>query len=455
MIRVVSALVAAALVAAILVAACAGRPSGPNILLVTIETLRKDHVGATRNGVALTPNLDALAARGSSFDRAYAAASFTLPSLHTIATGEPPGVHGVRFWTQFGNPFTGKSIAELMQSAGYRTGFVYSAQGPLHVYPTLQRGWTETPVEFERQDADAVLTATGQWLDRHGSEPFFLWVHLFEPHTPYGPADEFVKEPADLDLYRRVGPATFKVQDWADRVPGGRGAELADALYDADVRAADAAVARLLADLTQRGLAANTVVCVVADHGENLSRDPEPRWDHGTSTDEQLIHVPLIVAGPGIPVGRDQTIARHLDLAPTLLHLAGIDPPREWLGRDLFSNVPPPQFAIAEGTTNDARDSPFYSVTDGARSLRIFTAPAPWRVELRSERDRGASPLPVDMNQPGEALRPYVAAFKAEAEYCRQRAAALNDSSKTHGAEDPEQQRVFDMGGPYIGAEKR
>src|SRR5262249_22558901 len=138
--RVLSASAAVA-VAALAAVTCRGHAPRPNLVLVTIETLRQDHVGANVDGIELTPYLDGLAQRRTSFERAYAAASFTLPSLHTIATGEPPPVHRVRFWTRFGNRFKGPTLASLLAGDGYRTGFVYSAYIQLTPYPVLSRGW--------------------------------------------------------------------------------------------------------------------------------------------------------------------------------------------------------------------------------------------------------------------------------------------------------------------------
>jgi arylsulfatase A-like enzyme len=446
---------AAVAVAALAAVTCRGHAPRPNLLLVTIETLRKDHVGATIDGIALTPNLDDLAKRGTSYERAYAAASFTLPSLHTIATGEPPAVHRVRFWTRFGNRFQGPTLASLLADEGYRTGFVYSAYIELTAYPILQRGWKgvrgeEPPTGFCQADSDTVLRAAGAWLDANAHEPFFLWVHLFEPHTPYGPADHFVKGLADVALYHAAGPATFKVQDWADKIPGGDGPVLADRLYAADVRAADSAVAQLLADLDRRGLTSTTVVCVTSDHGENLRADPEPRWDHGVSVDEQLVHVPMIWVGPGVPAAHSENaIARHLDVAPTLLRLAGADVPEGWRGRDLFGRAPAPHFAVCEGTTSDHPDGPFYSVTDGETSLRLFSAQAPWRTEMRDERVRGAAPTPINLASPQPEFAPWADAWRAEAEALKRRVGEVNAAGDDQGALTPEQTELLKVG--YMG----
>lgn len=446
---------AAVAVAAVIAVSCRNHAPRVNVVLVTIETLRKDHVGATIDGVALTPHLDELAKRGTSFERAYAAASFTLPSLHTIATGEPPAVHRVRFWTRFGNRFKGPTLASLFADQGYRTGFVYSAYIEMTAYPILQRGWNgdhgqTTPTAFAQADSDAVLHAASQWLDVNSKQPFFLWVHLFEPHTPYGPSDTFVQGLADIALYHTTGPATFPVQAWADKVAGGQGAALADRLYAADVRAADYAVAQVLGEIDRRGLSASTVVCVTADHGENLRADPEPRWDHGVSTDEQLVHVPMIWIGPGVPPAKtDKGIARHLDIAPTLLHLAGLDVPEGWRGRDLFGRAQPPQFAISEGTTSDHPDGPFYSITDGETSLRLFSAVTPWRAEMRDERVRGAAPTPINLSSPPDEWVPWVDAWRAEADALANRVGQVNGPGDDSGALTPAQSELLKIS--YMG----
>jgi arylsulfatase A-like enzyme len=437
--------------AALAVAGCGGRAER-NLLLVTIETLRQDHVGATRGAVALTPNLVKLAERGTSFERAYAAASFTLPSIATLATGEPPTVHGVRFWTQFGNRYRGTTLAECLKSEGFSTGFVYSVYSNLTPYPPLLRGWDSTS-EFLHEDADKPLAAAMAFLDRHGKERFFLWVHLFEPHTPYGPRDEFAQGIADLDDYHAAGRATWPVQKWVDQV-GPKGPLLADALHAADVRAADDAVRRLLADVDRRGLTQETVVCVVSDHGENLSYDPVDRWDHGVSCDEQLVRVPMILAGPGVPQGRtEKAIARHVDLPPTLMRLVGVTPPAKWPGRDLFGPAPAPRFAVTECTRSKPgtaqADAPMYSVTDGTRSLRVFTSTAPARMELRDERDRGAARIPVDPARPSDDASPLLDAIEEAMAYMLRRAPELNSPGEGDGRLTPEQEALLKSNG-YI-----
>jgi arylsulfatase A-like enzyme len=431
-----------------------GRADGPNVLLVTIETFRADHFGAKRDGIDLTPELVKCAERGARFSKAYAAASFTLPSLCTLATGEPPPVHGVRFWTDFGKRYQGPTLTRLFADKGYATGFIYSANTTLRPYEILQRGWDEKPTEFilagpdKPVDADMLLPVVRDWLAKPRDRPFFLWVHLFDPHTPYGPADRFVEGLADLGLYHRLGKATFDVEKWVDKVPGGRGAQFADALYAADIRAADDAVGQLLADLDMRGIAAKTVVCVTSDHGENLSMDPEPRWDHGISCDEQLLRVPLIFSGPGVPVGRvDESLVRHLDVPPTLLGLAGIDPPSGWRGRDLFGTSRPPRYVIGEGTIATYKKSPFYSVTDGEGSLRIFTSTAPARLEWRDERKRGSMPVPVNVEHPTLAAQPALSHWNEEMNAAGERSLSVNRAGDDHEDLTPEQRKILEAAG--------
>lgn len=439
---------AGAAAAATGVPGCGDRGGGArNVVLVSVETFRADHLGRTVDGVALTPRLDAFARGGTRFATAYAASSFTLPSLHTLLTGESPAVHRVRFWTHFGNLFRGPTLAERLRSEGFAAGCFVSGYGDFTTYPLLSRGF-DPALHVSQKDAGEVLAPFAKWLDGIGADRrFFAWVHLFEPHTPYGPDERFCEGLLDVARLRKAGPAPWPVDAWLPRVPGPRPDLFADRLYAADVRAADDAVGRVLDELARRGLDRDTIVCVVADHGENLSMDPAPRWDHGTSTDEQQIRVPFLLAGPGVPTGAlDPRIARHLDVAPTLLARVGVvaaDLP----GRDLLGDAPAPAFAISEGTVAARKDAPFYSVTDGTRSLRIHTDVRPPRVWLRAEPVDATGGVPVDAGSPSADAAPYVAAWKAFAEECARRDAALNAPGEDRQTLTDAQRRVLELGG--------
>ncbi|MCG3136030.1 MAG: hypothetical protein HMLKMBBP_03825 [Planctomycetes bacterium] len=431
-------------------AACGGGPADrPNVLLLTLETFRADHFGASIDGVRLTPHMDALAARGVRFDRAYAASSFTLPSLHTLVTGEAPPVHRVRFWTQFGNRYRGKTLAERFAAEGYDAASFTSGYAKLDAWPVLGRGFASRTNEMQVA-ADTLIAPFSGWLGRKRDGPFFAWIHLFEPHTPYAPAESWLDGLGDAAAYRKAGPASWPVERWLPRAGGpDAGARLADRLYAADVRACDDAVRRVFEELSKRGLDRNTVVLVAADHGESLSRDPEPRWDHGTSVDEHLVRIPMFVLGPGVAASAPRTdIARHLDAAPTLLRLAGLGA-GDLPGRDLFGGAPPPLAAVAEATVARKTDAPMYTVTDGTKSLRIATETAPATVTLRSESGSSGASIPVDLSAPPPGAAAFAAYWKSESETWLRRAADLNEPGADDGKLSPEQEAVLKMGG-YI-----
>jgi arylsulfatase A-like enzyme len=385
------------------------------------------------------------------FDTAYAASSFTLPSLHTILTGESPPVHRVRFWTHFGNLYRAPTLAERLREEGFDTACFTSGYGDLSAYPLLSRGFGSS-LHLVQKPAEDVLAPFAQWLgDPARRERTFAWIHLVEPHTPYGPEERFCEGLLDVARYRAAGPAPWPVDRWLPQVPGPRPELLADRLYAADVRAADDAVGRILDGIERRGLAERTLVCVVADHGENLSADPPPRWDHGTSCDEQQVRVPLLLAGPGIAAGRrEAAIARHVDLAPTFLAALGVDGAEELPGRDLLGAAPPPPFALTEGTTYVNVDAPFYSVTDARTSLRIFTDAAPARAFLRREPAGVEGRVEVDLSAPPPGAAAHVAAWKSFAEECLRRAEERNDAGDDRARLTDAQRRVLERGG-YLG----
>jgi arylsulfatase A-like enzyme len=253
------------------------------VLLVTIDSLRADHVGAYGDADARTPALDALAADGVRFDRAYAAAPLTLPSHVTLLTGRYPPRHGVRTDTAHLDPAV-PTIAGAFRRCGFATA-AFPGAAPLGRQSDLDRGFDSYASAW--QDADIA-----GWLEARSDRPVFVWVHLFEPHTPYG-------NPADRARVAR--PAI-------DR-------------YDEDVAAADAHLGRLVALLGSRR--ADTLIVVTSDHGEAFGEHGE--ITHGLFVYDTTLRVPLVVSGPG--VGRGRVAAEPVslvDVAPTIAALAGL-----------------------------------------------------------------------------------------------------------------------------------
>jgi arylsulfatase A-like enzyme/Tfp pilus assembly protein PilF len=313
-----------ALVAALLVlpacrraAAPAARDTArPNVLLVTIDTLRADRLGSYGHASAATPTLDGLAARGVRFATAVAHVPLTGPSHASILTGLTPLGHGVRDNGGYVLPSEVKTAAEDFRAAGYRTAAFVSGfpldrrfgfdRGFDSYDDRLPRGNDRRRTPYVERFADATTDVALRWLAAPaagGAAPFFLWVHYYDPHAPYEP-------PGELALRFRTAP------------------------YDGEIAFVDLQLARLLHALEATGALARTLVLATADHGEGLGEHGE--GTHGLFLYDSTLRVPWIMAGPGVAAGRVvETVARAVDVLPTLLDQAGC-PAREGLdGRSL------------------------------------------------------------------------------------------------------------------------
>ncbi len=274
----------------------AARPSGPSVVLVTLDTLRADRVGAYGAEGVETPTLDALAARGVLFEQAMAPVPLTLPSHASLLTGQYPPTHGVRHNAVFVLPDEVETLAERFSDAGYATGAVIGAavldpefglrQGFDHYDDEIPEHRATSAGFYERPAAD-VTDAALAWL-RKVDRPYFLWVHYYDVHGGYNPPEPF-----------------------AERFPGRP--------YDGEVAYVDQELGRLLGALE----ADAPVIAVTSDHGEGLGEHGEV--SHTYLIYDSVLHVPLIVAGPGLPSGRRvSTVVPNTGIAPTLLRLAGL-----------------------------------------------------------------------------------------------------------------------------------
>ncbi len=283
--------------------------AAPNLVLITLDTTRADHLGAWGWPHAHTPNLDALAARGTRFARCDTAAPITLVSHSTLMTGLFPPRHGVRDNGTFVLPAKIETVAERLAAGGYDTAAVVSAvvlarrqgldQGFRIYDDDMGSGYAEGTMVSERQaekTTAAALAALGNL-----KPPFFLWVHYFDPHEEYRPPTRF----ADA----ATGP---------------------NRLYDGEIAYMDEQIGELL-----KKLPAGTDVLAVGDHGEMLGEHGE--LTHGLLLYQGVRRVPLILAGPGIPAGKVQSsLVRTADVTPTLLTLAGLAVPKGLDGKSLL-----------------------------------------------------------------------------------------------------------------------
>ncbi len=298
--------------------ACAAEP--PSLVVVTLDTVRRDHVGVYGDARRLTPHLDALARRGLVFEQAFTTMPTTGPAHASLFTGLLPSEHGS---LANGEPVAEvaarRSLALRLRERGYASAAFVTTR-LLAPAATGLPGFEiyDTPRGVLRPGAEAVEAAL-VWLANEPRRPIFLWVHLYDAHAPYGTPDEKRRAfPVDPRLHGFVDPARFA--DPAER------ARVATR-YAAGVRAADAALGRLVAGLAGR-LEPEPFLVVVADHGESLDERLASRgyaFDHGEFLDEEVVRVPLVLAGPGVVAGRSRAAVSIRDLPATLLRVAGAE----------------------------------------------------------------------------------------------------------------------------------
>lgn len=303
---------------------CSSPPTGrPGFLLIILDTVRADRLSCYGSKAVRTPNIDRLASGGVLFENAFSQASYTLPSICTIATSLYPYRHQVRANdTNLDDRF--QTMAEIFREAGYRTGAVVGStvldkgrnvsQGFGHyddlfhekveIYdPALRRANVGIGDRLQRR-AEEVTDLALAWLDKKKGEPFFLMAHYFDPHSLYDPPPPF-------------------------------NGEYSGRPYDGEIAYTDHEVGRLLQGLEERGLSDGTLVVLVADHGESLGDHGEP--EHGFFVYDETIRVPMILSFPGkLPRGeRIAPMVRSIDILPTVLDLMEMQPLRGIDGRSL------------------------------------------------------------------------------------------------------------------------
>ena len=285
--------------------------TSPNVLLITIDTLRADHVGAYGASGVETPALDGLAAEGVLFETSIAATTLTLPSHASILTGMTPPRHAVRHNGIFRLDESHQTLAERFREAGYDTGAVVGAI-VLDARYGLDQGfdfydWTKSSrraseTGYPDRSAEEVTDVALRWLEAR-ERSFFLWLHYYDPHATYLP------------------PASFQ-QRFAGRP------------YDGEIAYADQQIERVFQALRSAGEWDRTLVIATSDHGESLGEHGE--HTHGYTLYDAVLKVPLILRGPGIPAARRVAeVVSAIDLAPTILARAGLAPLADADGRDL------------------------------------------------------------------------------------------------------------------------
>src|SRR5690348_8422099 len=288
-----------------------------NVVVVTIDTLRPDHLHCYGHHDIKTPTLDALAERGVLFEQAVAQAPLTLPSHASIFTGEYPTRHQVRDTGGFVLPASSITLAKILQQHGWDTaafvgsavlkknfgfnlGFgVYDDQMP-------KPGPSQQFLEDPERRAGVVVDHAIHWLNSQSGKPFFLWLHVYDPHLPYDP------------------PSPFREQYRAHP-------------YDGEIAYVDQQLGRLM-DVLGKKDPRNTIIAVLSDHGESLGEHGE--YTHGVFVYDSTLRIAFMMSGPGIPAGmRIKQQVRSIDFLPTLLELMGGKAPDRVQGTSLAPAV--------------------------------------------------------------------------------------------------------------------
>jgi arylsulfatase A-like enzyme/Tfp pilus assembly protein PilF len=285
---------------------------------VSIDTLRADHLGCYGYPAARTPRLDGLAARGLRFAQATTVVPLTLPAHSSLMTATFPSFHGVRDNGGFYLGDDQLTLAEVLREKGFRTGgFVGSfvldrrwgiAQGFERFFDEfdLQKFDQAAGMDVIQRPGAEVVDQALAWLGSDRRKPFFAWVHLYDPHTPYNAPQPF----------RSHFPAS------------------AVGAYDAEIESSDSQVGRLLDALDLDGRLDETLVVVTGDHGEMLGEHGEQT--HGFFIYDAAVRIPLILAGPGIPARTISEQVRIVDVMPTSLALLGVATPKDVQGASLL-----------------------------------------------------------------------------------------------------------------------
>ena len=337
------------------------QPRRPNVILISIDTLRADHLSCYGYSRKTSPRLDAFARQSVRFCKAFCQASWTLPSHMSIMTSQYPHVHGVEEG-QDALPEGATTLAEVLSAKGYRTAAFVSwiylarkfgfAQGfdeftELLPPPHMVDSTTQASIKAEQFTDYAV-----RWLHRDHAGPFFLFLHYFDPHLDYEPPPPYDRE-FDPD-YRGNARGSFGwIQEYIKGVHrhlsriDPRDLQYITALYDGEIRYTDTHLARLLEAIEATVGLDNTLVILTSDHGEEFDEHGSMEGHQWTLYDE-VLHVPLIVHLPGgVEAGRVVTTPVQLiDIPSTILAWLGIEPPSTFQGADrshLLTGPTPPE----------------------------------------------------------------------------------------------------------------
>jgi len=369
---------------ALLLLTSCGQEARPNLLLIVIDTLRAENLSCYGYERETTPSIDSLASSGTLWTRCIAQSSWTLPGFTSILTGTSERTHGAGVdpgifstddksesyrWENMLHP-DAPYLPTILRDSGYRTYGHFST-----VYVDSSHGFSRG-FDIYRcnsmvpSDADRIVEQFMGWVDSTESEePFFALLHLFDAHQPYDP-------PSPYDTL--FGPLAEEHRTFWEMSRDGNQRIIHDPenrqhyidLYDGEIAFADAQLGTLFSYIRSEGLAENTVIIVVADHGEEFLE--HSGFGHGHAFFQEIVHVPLIFSGASIPAGvRDMSWVGHFDMTPTILTMLDIEVPDVMEGRDLFTQSHASRLIPSSGKLYP--DNPWVCsvVRDGVKTIRM------------------------------------------------------------------------------------
>ncbi len=308
----------------------------PNVVLVSFDTLRADHLGAYGYPGEISPNIDAIAASGAVFENGVSQSSWTRPGHYAMLASRYPGLFMMHYSKEHCRiPSDVVTLAEALKESGYLTA-AFAGGGYVKRRSGFEQGFDYFSTYGRRFESH--LRPIAGWLENHAQSRFFLFLHNYNAHNPYNPPDDararFVLDPpaaCEGVIFSRTDSKSGKAGK-CRRDPGGP--SYLRSLYAAEVFHVDRVFGQVVSELKRLGVFDRTIFILTSDHGEELF--DHGRFNHISTSYQELIHVPLIMAGPGIPAGeRLQDTVQLLDVAPTLLALLGLEAPDDFQGRDL------------------------------------------------------------------------------------------------------------------------
>ncbi|MFO8057320.1 MAG: sulfatase [bacterium] len=311
----------------------------PNIIIISIDTLRADHLEPYGHDMPVSPAISALAHESILFERCYSHASWTPPSVASLFTSLYPVQHGSLGKDRIPLSSGNRTMAETFAEAGYFTAAFSSSP---FVHPDFGFGQGFRVFGFEEDENAAALTAMAvDWLHERPAGPFFLYVMYFDPHFPYVPPENYLgmfrKGPEGKPLWRAGHVPNIKSLYGLSAEVGRETYNFLHSSYQGEIAFTDDRVGALISRFRQEGLLRNSIVVLTSDHGEEFLE--HGGFGHGNTLYEEQLHVPLLVRLPGGSGGgrRIASITRQVDLLPTLLEFAGIEHPAPVEGKSFLS----------------------------------------------------------------------------------------------------------------------